>query len=67
MGAELYDSGFVNLTCIDTSPVVINQMSDRYADKEEMEFTVMDVRRMEIPDACFDLVIDKVSRRIRAN
>jgi len=59
LGAELYDSGFVNLTCIDTSPVVINQMSDRYADKEEMEFTVMDVRRMEIPDACFDLIIDK--------
>lgn len=59
LGPELHDNGFVNLTCIDTSTVVINQMSDRYADKEDMEFTVMDVRNMEIPDGCFDLILDK--------
>lgn len=59
LGPELHDKGFCNLTCIDTSTVVINQMSDRYADKEDMEFTVMDVKNMEIPDACFDLIIDK--------
>ena len=105
LGAEIYNMGCVNLTCVDTSPVVINQMSDRYADKEEMEctlpgptkvnpqflshldflsslslcvylslglppslgllsaaaaaVTVMDVRAMEMPDGCFDLIIDK--------
>lgn len=37
LGADIYNLGYVNLTCVDTSPVVINQMSDRYADKEEME------------------------------
>lgn len=35
-------------------------MSDLYADRNEMEFTVMDARNMEfIPDQCFDLIIDK--------
>jgi len=59
LGADLYDVGFHNLTCIDRSAVVISQMGDRYADKEEMEFSVMDARAMELPDACFDVIIDK--------
>lgn len=74
MGARLYEEGFTNITCIDTSAVVINQMSERYSDKDEMEckwyvplplssgvctVTVMDARKMDIPDECFDLVIDK--------
>ena len=37
LGAALYDSGFLNITNIDISSVVISQMTDRYADKEEME------------------------------
>jgi hypothetical protein len=37
LGAELYDDGFTNITNIDTSMVVINQMNDRYSDREEME------------------------------
>jgi len=58
--ASLYDKGYRNITNIDISTVVINQMSDAYADRNEMEFTVMDARNMEfIPDQCFDLIIDK--------
>jgi ubiquinone/menaquinone biosynthesis C-methylase UbiE len=35
-------------------------MNDKYQDREEMEFTVMDACNLEhLPDACFDLVIDK--------
>lgn len=37
MGAEIYDSGFVNVTNIDISTVVINQMTAVCADREEME------------------------------
>jgi len=35
-------------------------MNDKYADREEMEYTVMDARNLEyLPDGCFNLVIDK--------
>ena len=60
LGASLYREGCKNVTCIDSSSVVINQMSDKYSSHEEMEFTVMDATDMEyIPDQTFDLVIDK--------
>jgi len=60
MGAELYDDGFLNITNIDVSSVVINQMGDLYADREEMEYTTMDARNLEfLPDDCFNLIIDK--------
>ena len=60
LGCDMYDDGFKNITNIDISEVVINQMTDKYASREHMEYTVMDVRNMEyIPDECFDAVIDK--------
>lgn len=37
LSACLYERGFRNITNIDISKVVINQMSDTYADLEEME------------------------------
>ncbi len=60
LGAQLYKEGYTNITNIDSSKVVINQMSDRYQDLDQMEYTLMDATNMEfIPDNCFDLVIDK--------
>ena len=60
LGAALYDEGYLNVTNIDVSTVVISQMDTLYADKEEMEFSVMDGKKLEfIPDQCFDLIIDK--------
>jgi EEF1A lysine methyltransferase 4 len=74
LGAELYDDGYTNITNIDTSLVVINQMNDRYSDREEMEckfvnsrligelssVTCMDATNLEhIPDDCFDIILDK--------
>eukprot|EP01031_Cornospumella_fuschlensis_P033786 gene33786-40881_t len=58
--ADIYDAGFPNITNIDISEVAINLMSDLFGEKEEMEFTVMDARKMEyVPDQCFDLIVDK--------
>jgi len=37
LGADLYDCGFSNITNIDISTVVINQMGSLYANREEME------------------------------
>lgn len=60
LGAALYDQGYVNITNIDSSQVLISQMCDTYTDREEMEYTVMDARKMDaIPEECFDLIIDK--------
>ncbi len=60
LGCDMYDDGFQNITNIDISEVVINQMTDKYSSKEHMEYTVMDARNMEyIPDECFDVIVDK--------
>lgn len=60
LGCDMYDDGFHNITNIDISEVVINQMTDKYSSREHMEYTVMDARNMEyIPDECFDVIIDK--------
>ena len=37
LSEELYNDGFVNTTSIDFSPVVVQQMSERYGDRVEME------------------------------
>jgi hypothetical protein len=37
LGPDIYDSGCLNITNIDISQVVIGQMSDMYANREEME------------------------------
>jgi Thiopurine S-methyltransferase (TPMT) len=37
LGADLYDDGFVNITNIDISAVVISKMTDAHLGKEEME------------------------------
>ena len=37
LAVELYDRGYVNITNIDSSQVLISQLCDMYADREEME------------------------------
>ena len=60
LGAEMYDDGHVNITNADVSAVVVNLMQERFADRSEMEFTVMDATRMEfLPDDCFNMIVDK--------
>jgi len=60
LGADLYDRGYRNITNVDISEVVVNIMADRFRDRDQMEFTAMDARNLElIPDNTFDLIIDK--------
>ena len=37
LSADLYEAGYHNITNIDTSAVVIQQMNERYAENEDME------------------------------
>ena len=60
LGCDLFDSGYLNITNVDNSSVCINQMIDRYADRQEMEYTLMDCTDLDqYPDGCFNLIVDK--------
>ena len=51
------------ITSIDISEVVINQRISRNnvqnENRPDLKFLVMDATKLEIPDACFDVVVDK--------
>eukprot|EP00359_Climacostomum_virens_P003416 CAMPEP_0204907420 /NCGR_PEP_ID=MMETSP1397-20131031/6573_1 /ASSEMBLY_ACC=CAM_ASM_000891 /TAXON_ID=49980 /ORGANISM="Climacostomum Climacostomum virens, Strain Stock W-24" /LENGTH=206 /DNA_ID=CAMNT_0052076567 /DNA_START=1 /DNA_END=621 /DNA_ORIENTATION=- len=59
LSEELYNEGYLCISNVDFSPVVIQRMSDRYQHFETMEFAVMDAQNLEFPDNCFNLVVDK--------
>jgi hypothetical protein len=59
---RLHADGYPNISCVDISSVVISQLTDRYRNYTEMDFSVLDVTDMpknDPPDNCFDLIIDK--------
>jgi len=56
----MYDDSYHNITNVDYSGVVIEQMSARHSEKRpEMKWTEMDVRHLDFRDASFDVAIDK--------
>merc|ERR1712194_51909 len=62
LSEEMYEEGFINLTNIDTSAVVVKAMAEKYRERlDGMVYTQMDVRQMELMDARFNVVLDKGS------
>lgn len=61
LAEELYDDGYRNVTCVDNSPVVVQQMVARQQQtaRPELRWLYMDALDMSFPDSSFDLVIDK--------
>ncbi|KDQ61339.1 hypothetical protein JAAARDRAFT_54716 [Jaapia argillacea MUCL 33604] len=59
LSEDMYEDGYRNIVNIDYSAVVIDQMRHRHADKLEMEWHEMDVRRIEFAADSFDVAIDK--------
>jgi len=59
MGEDLAKAGVHKVTSIDTSRVVVQQMSAKHREITNLAYTVMDVRRMQYPDASFDVCVDK--------
>mmetsp|Transcript_44972 Transcript_44972/g.140859 ORF Transcript_44972/g.140859 Transcript_44972/m.140859 type:complete len:283 (+) Transcript_44972:311-1159(+) len=53
---DVFKDGYTNCVNIDTSEVVIQQMSERYP---QQEWRVMDVLDMDFEDDEFDVVLDK--------
>lgn len=56
---DLCSLGYQNQLCIDFSEIVISQMRQRY-ESIPIEWRVMDVREMDLPNDHVDLAIDKV-------
>ena len=60
LGPDLYKRGFKNIVNMDYSPIVIENMSEKYAkEMPEMTWVTMDVRDLKFEKEHFDIVIDK--------
>jgi len=55
---ELVRTGFRNVTCLDWSETVIKTMEEASSDLQ-LDWVVMDARKMDIPTRSCDLVFDK--------
>ena len=60
LAEEMYEDGYHNITSIDFSKIVIEQMNAMYKEKiPNLKFEEQDIRKMPYHDCCFDAVIDK--------
>ncbi|XP_037518194.1 eEF1A lysine and N-terminal methyltransferase [Rhipicephalus sanguineus] len=60
LSADLYDSGYRNITSIDISDVAIRQMNDKYVtSRPQMQFLQMDATQMNFKDEEFSVILDK--------
>ncbi|CEP16565.1 hypothetical protein [Parasitella parasitica] len=59
LGEDMYNDGYKNITNIDYSKTVIDNMKERCADKPEMNWLEMDIRDLKFANESFDVVIDK--------
>jgi len=55
----MYDDGYQDITSIDTSPVVIEQMAARTWGRAGLGWLVMDATKISFPSGTFDAVMDK--------
>jgi len=59
LSEDMFEDGYANISNIDISRVVIDQMSDKYKDKPALTYQQMNVCSLEFPDESFDAVIAK--------
>lgn len=59
LGPDMYNDGYKNIHNFDFSPIVIDQMKERYSHLEDMKWFVDDMRKMNIPDNSYDTILDK--------
>ncbi|CAK9000076.1 unnamed protein product [Durusdinium trenchii] len=59
LSEEMYEEGYHSITNIDLCMTVIKAMQEKYRDKPGLTYKQMDGRSMELPDANFNVVIDK--------
>jgi len=59
LSEDMYEDGYTTLANVDISKVVIEQMSEKYQDKQGMTWQQMNMTSLEFPDESFDGVLDK--------
>ncbi|CAG8796433.1 14507_t:CDS:2, partial [Racocetra persica] len=59
LSEDMYDAGYHNITNVDFSEIVIENMRNRCIDKVGMSWLVMDIRDLTFPEETFDVIIDK--------
>nr|CAG8437682.1 5096_t:CDS:2 [Entrophospora candida] len=61
LSEDMYDDGYCNITNIDFSNIVIDNMKEKNKHRSKMSWLVMDVRDLKMlkDDESFDVVIDK--------
>ena len=60
LAAQMCKEGFQNITCMDSSTVVIQQMQERYQNIENLDFISADCCHLDfVPEGSFDFVLDK--------
>jgi ubiquinone/menaquinone biosynthesis C-methylase UbiE len=58
--AQLSDDGFENISCVDVSQAVVDQMSKRYAGNSDLDYWQADMTSLDVvPNESFDVVFDK--------
>ncbi|XP_056452367.1 EEF1A lysine methyltransferase 4 isoform X2 [Gadus chalcogrammus] len=61
MSGEMYDAGYRRITNIDYSSVCVDAMAARHAHCPGMTWRQMDARQLDVPDASFDIVLEKAT------
>lgn len=57
--SELLQDGYTNISNIDISTVVIEQMARKFEGQKGVDFQVMDITNLTFPEQLFDVVFDK--------
>lgn len=56
---DMYDDGFTTIANVDISRVCIDQMVEKYKEKQTLTWQTMNMCSLEFPDESFDAVCDK--------
>mmetsp|Transcript_86123 Transcript_86123/g.278223 ORF Transcript_86123/g.278223 Transcript_86123/m.278223 type:complete len:418 (-) Transcript_86123:108-1361(-) len=59
MSALMHSDGYTNIMNVDISEKVIEQMKDKHAQVQGLEWRAMDASKMDFPDGSFDAVVEK--------
>lgn len=57
----MYRDGFHKITNVDYSTVVVDNMKNRSAEAQSMQWLVMDIKDLKFENGSFDVVIEKAT------
>ncbi|XP_068699197.1 EEF1A lysine methyltransferase 4-like [Montipora foliosa] len=61
LSEDMYNDGYRNITNIDFSPVVIENMTRKCRGMVDMQWMVMDITKLSFDQSSFDVVLEKAS------